>query len=161
MKIFLEGCDGVGKTTLAKLLANKYNLDICHCTQNDPNNFEFYYETSRKENIIWDRHFLGELIYPSIFNRKQNLTINEAKLITKSIKNNNGHIYVLTCDNDIILKRLKERNKKESLDILNSYQKINELFILYANYLKIPIIDTSKMSLKSLKEIIDTLKEAL
>ena len=39
MKIILEGCDGTGKTTLAKLLAEKYGLDICHCTAEDPKDF--------------------------------------------------------------------------------------------------------------------------
>lgn len=27
MRVVLEGCDGVGKTTLAKLISDKYNLD--------------------------------------------------------------------------------------------------------------------------------------
>lgn len=48
MKIILEGADGTGKTTLAKILAERYGLDICHCTQDDPNDFIFYQQSIRK-----------------------------------------------------------------------------------------------------------------
>ena len=48
MKVILEGCDGTGKTTLAKLLAERYGLDICHCTQYDPADYDFYSHTMRK-----------------------------------------------------------------------------------------------------------------
>ena len=34
MNIIIEGCDGVGKTTLAKKLADKYCCDILHMTKN-------------------------------------------------------------------------------------------------------------------------------
>ena len=74
MKIIIEGADGTGKTTLAKILADKYGLEICHCTQHDPADFYFYRETLRKENVIWDRHTIGELIYPLIFDRKAKIT---------------------------------------------------------------------------------------
>ena len=33
MNIIIEGCDGVGKTTLAKKLADKYCCDILHMTK--------------------------------------------------------------------------------------------------------------------------------
>lgn len=75
MKIILEGCDCTGKTTLAKQLCEKYNLYYSHVTSKDPNDFEFYFNTMKTDNIIWDRHLLGEMIYPTVYNRKGNLNL--------------------------------------------------------------------------------------
>lgn len=51
MRIVLEGVDGAGKTTLAKILAQKYGLDICHCTQYDAADYAFYRQTLRKRRL--------------------------------------------------------------------------------------------------------------
>ena len=71
--VILDGCDGTGKTTLAKIIAAKYGWDICHCTGDDPKDYEFYRQTGKKQNVVWDRHTIGELIYPTVFNRKPEL----------------------------------------------------------------------------------------
>lgn len=155
MKIILEGCDGVGKTTLAKILADKYGMDICHCTQNDPNDFKFYLETVRKDNVIWDRHTIGELIYPAIFNRKQNISYEDAKLIIYRAKSNGVKIFVLSTSHKTIEKRLKAR-KTEHEKIMNAFKWIDDQFTYYAKEFNIPIIDTSKMTLQ---EIFDLMEE--
>lgn len=154
MRIILEGCDGVGKTTLANILAKKYNLDICHCTSYDPADFMFYYQSVRKNNIIWDRHTVGELIYPKVFNRHQQICTEDARIVINYFRELGGKIFVLTADDDIINDRLIARESEDE-QILFHQRAINEAFIKYANAFCIPIINTSKMTLNEIFELVE------
>lgn len=155
MKIMLEGCDGTGKTTLAKMLADRYQLDICHCTANDPADFEFYKQTARKENVIWDRHTIGELIYPNVFGREPQITPEDARLVLAHARENGGKVFVLTADDEVIEQRLKSRKEPEDPRILNNIHDINRLFNFYANYFCVPIIDTSVFTINEIFKMID------
>ena len=154
MKIILEGCDGTGKTTLAKLLAEKYGLDICHCTAEDPKDFAFYKHTARKENVIWDRHTIGELIYPKVFDRSCEISTEDARIALAYARENGGKVFVLTADIDDITERLW--HKHEDMRIINNIKWINDEFKFYAKMFGVPIIDTSKMTLT---EIFDKVEE--
>jgi len=154
MRIMLEGCDGTGKTTLARLLADKYKLDFCHCTQNDPTDCEFYIQTARKNNIIWDRHTIGELIYPEVFNRPKTLTIEEAWSIIRVAKRYGTKIFILTADIDDIRKRLIDRGTEDPR-VLNKLEWIDERFRYYAMSFDLPLIDTTKMTLEDIFELVE------
>lgn len=154
MRIILEGCDGVGKTTLAKILAEKYNLDICHCTQRDAADYSFYKETTRKDDIIWDRHTIGELIYPEIFGRKQQIGIEDARLVMHYFKEQGGKAFVLTADDEIIKQRLLARGT-EDYRIIRDCERINHLFKMYADAFCIPVIDTMRMTLEDIFNLIE------
>ena len=146
MRIILEGPDGSGKTTLAKILAEKYGLDICHCTQHDPADFNFYKETMRKENVVWDRHTIGELIYPIVFDRKPKVTAHEAKAIIDMAQASKAKIFVLTCDLNVLADRIAAR-QTEHPKIVENLEFIDKSFRECAKWMKVPIIDTSKMTL--------------
>lgn len=154
MKIILEGCDGTGKTTLAKILADKYKLDICHCTQDDPGDYEFYRQTLRKENVIWDRHTLGELIYPKIFGRKQKIGTEDARLLMHYAKEGGVKVLVLTNGIESIYNRIDKRGN-EDFRVHDNLAYIDGRFRFYANEFKIPIIDTSKMTLQEIFNLIE------
>lgn len=154
MKIIIEGCDGTGKTTLAKLLANKYGLDICHCTQYDPKDFEFYKQTARKENIIWDRHTIGELIYPNVFGRKAEISPEDARIALSYAKENNGKVFILTADEDVIRSRLMARGTEDPA-ILEKISWINDQFKFYADYFNVPLIDTSMLTIEEIFEMVE------
>lgn len=154
MKIILEGADGTGKTTLAKILADKYGLDICHCTQHDPADFNFYKETMRKENTVWDRHTIGELIYPIVFDRQAKVTPYEAKAIINVAKSTGVKIFVLTCDKKTLHKRLAER-KTEHPKIMYRIDWIDNAFRESAKWMGVPIIDTSKMTLNEIFDLVE------
>ena len=139
MKIVIEGCDGVGKSTAVSKLAKKYNLDICHCTQRDPSDFGFYQETLRKENIVWDRHFIGELIYPKVFDRDQNISAFDAYELVNDGKSNGVKFFIMTADIETIRERLTRRGN-ECVEVLENLEYINNKFIDFASIAKIPII---------------------
>lgn len=147
MRVILEGVDGAGKTTLARILADKYGLDICHCTQNDPADYEFYKNTARKDNIVWDRHTLGELVYSYIFKRPQKIGIEDARLVLAYAREAGAKIFVLTAEDHILEQRLRSREKPEDPRILQNVDWIDNRFKFYAELYGIPVIDTSKMTL--------------
>lgn len=160
MKIILEGVDGAGKTTLAKILAEKYGLDIAHCTQHDAADYDFYRQTLRKENIIWDRHTIGELIYPKVFNRKQKLSSEDARLVMHYAKEENVKILVLTADMDVLLERLNSRQPEENPLIMENLDYIDNQFKFFAKEFRLPVIDTSNMTLNEIFNLLEERKIA-
>lgn len=155
MKIILEGCEGVGKTTLAQKFVEKYKLDYVHITNKDPNDYSFYKETLRKEDVVYDRHFLGEMIYPKIYNRKGNLNTRQLKKLLKFARKNKVHILILTTDIEIVQQRVKERNKYKPEFITTKLTEIHhEFFNLGVKY-GIYLVDTNKMPFDYICEVIE------
>lgn len=82
MLFLVEGTDGAGKSTFVEQLATKLRRDypddevsIRACGPPLRHPLDEYetplrdYRPGRGQHIIYDRHFLGEWIYPQIFNR--------------------------------------------------------------------------------------------
>lgn len=159
MKIILEGCDGTGKTTLAKILADKYGLEIAHCTQHDAADYDFYRQTLRKENVIWDRHTIGELIYPKVFDRPAQISTEDARLVMHYAKQEGVKVFVLTCDDDVIRQRLLERGG-EHQKIWENIEYINAQFKFYAERYHIPIIDTTTLTLNEIFNLVENIQIA-
>ena len=152
MRIILEGIDGSGKTTLAKILADKYNLDICHCTQYDPTDYDFYRHSVRKNNIVWDRHTVGELIYSKVFDRPSTIGTEDVRLVLHYAKECGTKIYILTEDIKLIEDRLQKRGGEDHR-ILNNLNWIHDEFLFYADCFHIPIISTSTMTLDDIYKL--------
>lgn len=152
-RIIIEGCDGTGKTTLCKLLADKYGLDIVHITSKDPNDFDFYKQTMRKSNVVYDRHFLGEMIYPKIYNRKGNLNLYDIEWFRNYAIETKTCVIVLTTDIDEIKRRLTERG--ELAFVFDKVDKINEQFVSLANRFMFKIFDTSVDSFDKICDYIE------
>lgn len=155
MKIILEGVDGAGKTTLAKILAERYGLDVVHCTQHDAADYNFYRQTIRKENVVWDRHTIGELIYPKVFDRRPQIGCEDARLVMHYAKKENVKVLVLTADMNVLLERLNSRTKPEDPLIIENLEFIDSQFKFFAENFHLPVIDTSKMTLNEIFNLIE------
>lgn len=154
MRIILEGADGTGKTTLAKILAEKYNLDICHCGRTDPCDYDFYRQSIRKDNIVWDRHTIGELIYPTIFDRVQQIGTEDVRLVISYAKTLDTKVFVLTTNVDEIKKRLLARGGEDQR-IYDNIKWINDQFLFYAEQYNVPVIDTSKLTIDEIFQMVE------
>lgn len=152
-KIIIEGCDGTGKTTLCKKLAEHYGLDIVHVTSKDPNDFDFYRQLLRKTNVVFDRHFVGELIYPVIYNRVGKLSFTGASYLRNICIEEGVVVIVLTADIEEIRKRLQVRG--EETFVFNALPRILDQFSYLAEHLQIRMFDTSKDSFESICHYID------
>lgn len=155
MRIIIEGADGTGKTTLAKQLAEKYNLDVIHMTNRDSNTFGFYKESIGKQDVVWDRNMIGEVIYPSIFGRKANIDDDDLLYLIHKARNAGVIFLILTCDDRVIRKRLAQRGNEYDF-IVSNIGIINKAFCDIASAFRLPLIDTSKVSFEDIcKDYID------
>lgn len=123
MLFIFEGCDGTGKTTLAKRLAPILDADIIHCTTETPNDYPFFSEivsASISRNIIADRFCYGQFVYQTERERKLSQTQLfqlEAEMLNAGVK----LIYV-TADTKDIMDRLISRGETtaKSVDDIKS-----------------------------------------
>lgn len=155
MKIIIEGVDRIGKTTLAKKIAKKYKLDYVHMNINDPKDFEFYKQTLRKTNVIFDRHFIGEMIYPSVFNRERQLDMEGfIKLMEFCYEEEIKIIVLYSNDHELLNKRMRRERYRQ---VRLQYQLINNAFYTIGkdNPQYINLLNVSDKEFKSkLKEVL-------
>lgn len=152
MRIIIEGADGTGKTTLVKKLARTYSLDSLNINRYDPNNFNFYLETLKKTKVIFDRHFVGEMIYPKVFDRKGNINEEDFEWLVNYSKENGIAIIILYTDESILLERQK---RNEYPEVLNNIIEINRQFIEIAKKYSIPLVDVEKMNYDDICELVE------
>lgn len=128
MNIILEGPDAVGKTTFAELLRDNYNMEIVHFPSAT---CQEHLDALYKDNTIFDRFHIGELVYPEIYGREPKLDFNEAnsKIMRAIVDNNDILIIYITSDLEILRQRLIERGEYNYLDEI---EQQNELFKKYA-----------------------------
>lgn len=128
MNIILEGPDAVGKTTFAELLRDNYNMEIVHFPSAT---CQEHLDALYKDNTIFDRFHIGELVYPEIYGREPKLDFDEAnyKIMRAIVDNNDILIFYVTSDLEILRQRLIERGEYNYLDEI---EQQNELFKKYA-----------------------------
>lgn len=156
MKLIITGCDLTGKTTLISKLREYYNdatLSYLHFSYRDRRDIYFYQTMLDKEHFIADRHFLDEMIYPEIFNRKQQLKRIDFEMLLEYCKRNNIKIIILTLSQDELLERSRLRN--EEPEIQANLLKINRAYVDMATTYNIPIFNTTINSFEEIVEYID------
>lgn len=133
MQIVIDGCDGVGKTTIAKHLTNKFNLGYLHFTQYDKSTIYFYKTMIQKKNYVYDRGAASELVYPTVFNRDKKI---KQISFEHMVSSNPGVLFIFLYGNESsIVKNLKENEHKVirmNIDYINSkfktiYYELNHL----------------------------------
>ena len=149
MTIIIDGPDGAGKTTLVKALKEYYNCDSVRLTYNDPKDFNFYDRLLEKTECIFDRHFLSEVVYASIFGRPCQLEWHDICNLYEKVKALNIKLFILDTTNEEILRRLEVRGG-EHQEIIDNMKTIQARFRRLAKRLEIDIIDTSKVSFEDI-----------
>jgi thymidylate kinase len=177
MHIAIEGIDGVGKTTTAKLVADRLNwklvekplknylfgdsVRIRDYFKNQTDSFLmawfhgfgniFLYDKFKEENIVTDRHLLSNYCW--------NGTEDSEKVFDLLVKRLGSPTYtfILYADKETVLKRLSSRDlndsDKENVDFIpTAYEKMKNFCKKYE--MPYTMIDTSNLSAKEVADFI-------
>lgn len=128
MLIVLEGADGVGKTTLAQLLAHTMDAEIIHSTRETPNDWEFFssiMDEAKTRNIIADRFFWGQFVYQT--KAERHLTDAQLTSLEKRLDDEGGKLIYVYAPEQVIKDRLQARSEIPSLPVeilLNRFERM-------------------------------------
>lgn len=156
MLFVLEGCDGTGKTTAAKKLAEVFNAEIIHCTAQTPNTYEYFKKIvleADKRNIVADRFCYGQFVYQNPSERPMDCTVlpsgeglssYEALWRLEELMKRHGTLLILvTAKTEEIEKRLEERGEKLINGMTVDYVKREFQQLFDTSMLKYITIDTT------------------
>lgn len=108
MNIVLEGCDGTGKSTIAKHLCKCLGLHYWHESQ--PRTFEEYRSMLEYGGFVFDRFCFGQFVYNAPEERK--LTPEELKKLVTEVFAKTGTILLyVDAKTDTIINRLIQRGE--------------------------------------------------
>lgn len=117
MKIVIEGPNNVGKSTFISMLKSTEefkDFEIEHVDSKCPNDYKFHEDLLKfEQNMIFDRFYIGETIYPILYNREPRMTPETLLKICKEF-NNDTYIVVLDADYGFISRAYA--NKREDVD---------------------------------------------
>lgn len=133
-KVFIDGPDAIGKTTVCLWGAKKFNIPFIHLTVDDLNNRQAFSEIiMNNTSIIYDRFMGSEFVYSTLYNRVPKITYNELLFLYNSIISQNAlYIILYTTDINILKQRLITRGEYFYLEEI---EKQNQLFFNLASRL--------------------------
>lgn len=152
MVVMLDGCDGTGKTSISEKLANKLGCNIIRLTNGGDRSLMAYRELYSCKNVVHDRTFLSEVVYPKYFHRDSRLVSSDEaalfKLFRAKFKNNT---FILTASDNAIRERIGKRGD-EFISDMNLFKQINADYIRLAKKEGYHIIDTTNKSIDVIVE---------
>lgn len=132
----LEGPDGVGKTTLARTIADKTSGSVLHCTFDPTWDIEHHHTTMvysalgvvEWTSVVLDRWAPSEEIYGKIFRGKPGYNTD---LLIGHIMAEHGHKIVwIYCRNDNVVKNFNKL-KKEREEMYNKVDRVAKEYDKY------------------------------
>jgi broad-specificity NMP kinase len=149
----IDGCDGTGKTSVCEKLANMLGCNIVRLTHSGDRNFRAYSEAIIPDNMVHDRTFLSEIIYPKYFGRAPRLMNCSIPALYSLLEQYEAKVFILTADNNEIRKRLIKRGD-EFISNFEHVKGINRDYVQTALTNKYTVIDTTNKSIDDVvKEI--------
>ena len=150
MKVCLEGSDGAGKSTLVKHLQDNYNLKMIHSSNLTENTLQYHLDLIKEDNVVLDRANLGEIVYPTIYNREPKMTwSDQTYFMNKCLLENVIYIIFYASDFNTLKDRLFKRG--DTQQVLDNAEKINLAFKMLAEmfssqYSNVYALDISKVN---------------
>lgn len=144
MLIILEGCDGTGKSTIAKRLASVLNAEVIHCNTKTPNDYDFFSEIiyqSRERNIIADRFMYGQFVYQE--ENQRNLTKAQLYQLEIHLLSAGAKVVLVSATTKDIEARLDSRNEKLINGLSISEVKDRFYYLMKNSMLPVKLWDTS------------------
>lgn len=154
MRIIVDGNDGVGKTTVAKTLKEVFNItSYIHLSYKDPSDFNFYNRILEKDNVIFDRSFLDELIYADVLGRKSNITPKQTQELAVKAKEL-GFLFIICHTSN------KNYSNDEHEEIIKNEDKIDSYFKNVVNNFNLKYFDPFNDSIIDLVKWVETQNNA-
>lgn len=158
MQIILDGCDGTGKTTISEKLANRLGCNIVRLTYAGDRSYQAYLDLMSCDNVVHDRSFISEMIYPKYFGRDSRLDSSIVPSLFRVIKSFGIKLFVLTAKPETILERIGKRGD-EFIDDATKFVQINQDYLDIAKEKGFTVIDTTDKTIDEIvEEIIDDCK---
>lgn len=151
MRIALDGCDGTGKTTISEKLANELGCNIVRLTNGGDRSIRAYRELMSCDNVVHDRTFMSEIIYPMYFGRKSRLRKTSIPILTSYLNEFDIKMFILTASDETILERVGKRGD-EFISDMSKFKDINADYLRIASKHNFTIIDTTN---KTIDEIVE------
>ena len=109
MPVIIEGPDGAGKSTLAKSLADRLDMNILKMTANGGQSVPEYLQKLACDGVIIDRCWVSEQIYSDLFGREPRIGNDDAEALTESCRCMGIPIIVLLPPLHVVISRLNTR----------------------------------------------------
>ena len=109
MPIIIEGPDGAGKSTLAKSLADRLDMNILKMTANGGQSATEYIQKLACDGVIIDRCWVSEQIYSDLFGREPRICNDDAEALTELCGRVGIPIIVLLPPLHVVIGRLNGR----------------------------------------------------
>ncbi|KPC62595.1 hypothetical protein [Streptomyces chattanoogensis] len=152
--LVLEGCDGVGKSTLGERLSTDHGFAVVHSPKT-PDHLDL---ASRYRNILagtgrilFDRCFISELVYGPLHRGRSRINWSQAIDLTESVIERSGVLIHLTAPPAVIRQRLLSRDGEavsleEVSALVTGYERV---FSTLADYTRVLTLDTTALELPS------------
>ena len=152
MRIFLDGCDGTGKSTLAKYLSDRFKIDIFSLTKDSEKSLSRYIELDLNDTV-YDRTFLSEVVYPEFFGRKPWLHSEVVKSLIEFYKSR-GLFIICSAHPKDIQHRILVRGA-EYMEVTKNIEAINKAYIDIAKQYNLLVVNTSIMTMEQIGDEIE------
>lgn len=134
MPIIIEGPDGAGKSTLAKSLADRLDMNILKMTANGGQSVLEYTQKLACDGVIIDRCWVSEQVYSDLFGREPRIGNDDAEALTELCGFVGIPIIVLLPPLHVVISRLNARGD-EYADVV--CPNITEIYKRYKEWAEV------------------------
>lgn len=154
MKIYLDGCDGVGKSTLANYLSERFCIDKFCLTKDSEKSIDRYKSLTHLDNVVYDRTFLSEVVYPEIFGREEWLSENDIEYLLDCYRKEKCLIVICTASNETIRDRILARGV-EFFEVIKNIANINTKYRELAMKYNLLLVNTQCHTSEEIGDMIE------